>query len=101
VDQVFQNNGLTPPALQQQTTGQTQGAHHHHHHGGGAGQSSSANASQQSSATNAQSGAISGVANTSGSQQTSNQLIANLLSQISGASGGNQSISGSLLDLQA
>jgi hypothetical protein len=105
VDQVLQNNGINPQTLQSQqsqSTGQAQGAHHHHHHhhGGSVGQSGDSTSSQQTSDTDALSGTASSTTCTTASQQSSSQQLADLLSQISGTAGGNQSVSGFLLDLQ-
>jgi len=106
VNQVFKDNGINPDTLKQQATGQTQGAahHHHHHHSepGSASQSSGAS-SQPTSGTSTQSGATtqtSGTPSTTVTQQTSGQQIADLLAQISGTSGGSQSVSGFLLNVQ-
>jgi activator of HSP90 ATPase len=103
VDQVLQNNGINPDALQQQASGQIHGSHHHHHHGESSSTNQASNTSSQTSDATTSNGSTTQTGastSTAATQQTANQQIAELLSRISGASSGNQSISGFLFNVQ-
>ena len=104
VNQVLQNNGIDSQSALQ-TSGQAQGTHHRHHHGGGgsAGQSGDTTSSQTTGSTSsdgttsaANSATSTGTTGTTTTQQASLQQLADLLAQITGSSGGNQSVSGFL-----
>lgn len=106
VNQLLKDDGMDPQKLQQETTGQAQGAQHHHHHhhhgqGGGVDQGNGTTNSQQTSSqqTDSQTGGTAQADNTA-SQQGASQQITELLLQLSGSSGGNQSVTGLLINVQ-
>jgi len=128
VSQVFQANGITSPTDPGQAAAQAQPAdatqqpqathHHHHHHSGGTSQSSSTNASDATGSTStdgasnpagttATSAADSSTSPASGPSATTQSIapqqlqLGDLLSQLAGNSGNNQSISGFLFNIQA
>jgi len=91
-------------SAKQHAAGQTQGTHHHHRHQSQtsqASQSTGTASSQPASAASDPSDAMGSVAGTTTSQPVCGSQAVDPLSQVAGASGSNQAISGSMLNLLA